>query len=89
MKIQAIMSIIPRTAHLLSQLFFIWATLDWKVRKARRAFESELVNQGIKAEDAKKLSKPIKVLKDQIMNSVWEIPSKWNHRHSPADQIDG
>ena len=72
MKVRTAIGAIPRIVQLLSQLFLIWATLDHKVRKTRRAFERELVSQGIKEEDAKRLSKQIKILKDQIMSSIWE-----------------
>jgi hypothetical protein len=71
-----ILSIIPRVAQLLVQLFWIWITLGWNVRKARRAFEKELIRQGIKKEDAKRLSKQIKILKDQIMGSIWQAAFK-------------
>lgn len=81
MKIQTAIGVIPRIAQLLSQLFLIWATLNYRVRKTRRAFERELVNQGIKAEDAKRLSKQIKILKDQMMSSIREISSEWKGRH--------
>jgi hypothetical protein len=81
LKIQTAIGVIPRIAQLLSQLFLIWATLNYRVRKTRRAFERELVNQGIKAEDAKRLSKQIKILKDQMMSSIREISSEWKGRH--------
>jgi len=71
-----ILSIIPRVAQLLVQLFWIWITLGWNVRKARRAFEKELIRQGIEKEDAKRLSKQIKILKDQIMGSIWQAAFK-------------
>ncbi len=76
MLIITILSIIPRVAQLLVQLFWIWITLGWNVRKARRAFEKELIRQGIEKEDAKRLSKQIKILKDQIMGSIWQAAFK-------------
>lgn len=76
MLIITIFSIIPRVAQLLVQLFWIWITLGWNVRKARRAFEKELIRQGIEKEDAKRLSKQIKILKDQIMGSIWQAAFK-------------
>lgn len=76
MLIITILSIIPRVAQLLVQLFWIWITLGWNVRKARRVFEKELIRQGIKKEDAKRLSKQIKILKDQIMGSIWQAAFK-------------
>jgi len=50
--------------------------LGWKVRKARKAFEKELIRQGISKKDAKKLSKQIKIAKDQIMSSMWQFTSR-------------
>lgn len=76
MRIRAVLSIVPRFIQLFSHLFLIWVTLDWKVRKARRAFEKELVRQGISREDAKRLSKQIEILKDQMVSSIWRFASK-------------
>jgi hypothetical protein len=61
-----------RAIHLAVNLLFLWITLDWKVRKTRKAFEKVLVQQGIPKTEAKKLSKPIKTAKDQILNSIWQ-----------------
>ncbi|MCW3986379.1 MAG: hypothetical protein NWE91_08250 [Candidatus Bathyarchaeota archaeon] len=76
MRIRTILGIIPRIIQLLSQLLLIWITLGWKVRKARKAFEKELICQGISKKDAKKLSKQIKIAKDQIMSSMWQFTSR-------------
>lgn len=54
--------------RLLSSLFAIWLTLDWQVRKARKAFEKELIAQGMSREDAHRLSAPFKILKDELMS---------------------
>ena len=72
MRITTILRISKRAIQLLANLFFIWITLDWKVRKTRKAFERELIQQGISKSEAKRLSKPIKKAKDQIMNSIWK-----------------
>ncbi|MDH5448982.1 MAG: hypothetical protein OEY24_08735 [Candidatus Bathyarchaeota archaeon] len=76
MRIQTILNIIPQTIQLLSQLFLIWITLDWKVRKTRKAFEEELIRKGISKKAAKQLSKQIKIAKDQIMSSLWQFAFK-------------
>jgi len=55
---------------LLSQLFILWMNLGWGVRRARRAFEKELIKEGMSKEDAKRLSAHYKVLKDQIISTV-------------------
>jgi len=64
---------IPQIARLLTQLSWLWLTLGWQVRKARKAFEKELIRQGISKEDAKRLSRQIKTLKDQMMGSLWRF----------------
>lgn len=69
-QLRKFLGIFPQIAKLIFQVFWMWMTLDWNVRKARRAFEKELVLQGMAKEDAQRLSKQIKVLKDQIMSST-------------------
>ncbi len=66
-----------RLIHLVTNLFFVWITLDWKVRRTRKAFEKVLIQQGIPKTQAKVLSKPIKTAKDQIMNSIWQSAFNW------------
>jgi len=52
-------------------LAFIWLTLGWKVRKARKAFEKELVKGGMPKEDAKKLGEKYSSVKDEVMKQIW------------------
>ena len=52
-------------------LGFIWLTLGWKVRKARKAFEKELVKGGMPKEDAKKLGEKYSSVKDEVMKQIW------------------
>jgi len=52
-------------------MFFIWSTLGWKVRKARKAFEKELVKSGMPKETAKKLAKKYSSVKDEVMKQLW------------------
>lgn len=52
-------------------LAFIWLTLGWKVRKARKAFERELVKGGMPKEDAKKLGEKYSSVKDEVMKQIW------------------
>lgn len=73
MRVQTVVRIFPRIVQLVAQLFLIWITLDWKVRKARKAFEKELIEQGISKEDAKQLSEQIKMAKDQLMGSILRL----------------
>ena len=60
----------PYIVRLLCSLFVVWLTLGWKVRKARKAFEKELIKQGMSKEDAKRLGTQYTLLKDNLMNGV-------------------
>lgn len=55
--------------RLLVSLFLIWLTLGWKVRKARKAFEKELIKQGMTRRDAKRISAQYASLKDNLKNA--------------------
>ena len=57
-------------ASLMNTLLLQWLTLGWKVRKARKAFEKELIKEGMSKEDAERLSEFYKNLKDQIVTAV-------------------
>jgi hypothetical protein len=52
-------------------MFFIWLTLGWKVRKAKKAFEKELVKCGMPKEAAKRLAKEYSSVKDEVMKQLW------------------
>lgn len=56
--------------RLLTSLFFLWLTLGWKVRKARKAFEKQLIRQGMAKKDAKRLSAFYSKLKDNVMATM-------------------
>jgi len=56
--------------RLLSNLFLIYLTLGWNVRRARRAFENELVKQGMPKEDARRMSARYAALKDETLNAL-------------------
>jgi len=55
---------------MIGHLLTAWLTLGWKVRKARRSFEKQLVNVGMPREDAEQLSRVYSELKDQMLSSV-------------------
>lgn len=57
-------------ARLLASLLLIWLTLGWRVRKARKAFEKELIKQGMPKRDAKRISAQYADLKDSLINTV-------------------
>jgi hypothetical protein len=70
MKISSIISAGLSLINLLLNLFVLWLTLGWRVRKARKAFEKQLILQGMAKKDAKKLSAQYSKLKDDVMNAL-------------------
>jgi len=70
MKIRSLISASLSLIYLILNLLALWLTLGWNVRKARRAFEKQLIRQGMSRKDAKKLSAQYSKLKDDIMNSL-------------------
>ena len=64
-------------AKLLSTLLLIWLTLGWKVRKARKAFEKELIKQGMAKHDAKRISAQYAALKDNVENAFKQSLRRW------------
>ncbi len=73
-------SIIVRAGSHLSKLalniFLIWLTLGWKVRKARKAFEKELLRAGMSKNAANKLAKRYSSVKDEVMKQLWSSAGK-------------
>jgi hypothetical protein len=70
MKVQSIIIAGLSLIRLLLSLFALWLTLGWKVRKTRRAFEKQLIRQGMAKKDAKKLSAQYSKMKNEIINSL-------------------
>jgi len=70
MKISSIISAGVSLIHLLLSLLALWLTLGWKVRKTRKAFEKQLIRQGMAKKDAKKLSAQYSKMKNEIMDSL-------------------
>jgi hypothetical protein len=68
MKVQSIIIAGFSLIRLLLSLFALWLTLGWKVRKTRRAFEKQLIRQGMAKKDAKKLSSQYSKMKDEMMS---------------------
>lgn len=62
---------------LLANLFLIWLTLGWKVRKARKAFEKELIKQGMAKNDANRISAQYAALKDNVENAFKQSLRRW------------
>jgi hypothetical protein len=70
MRIRSIISIALSTSYLLFNLLILWATLGWKVRKTRKAFEKQLIRQGMAKKNAKRLSAQYSRLKSEMMNTL-------------------
>jgi hypothetical protein len=51
-------------------LLSAWLTLGWRVGRARRSFENQLVQGGMTKEDARQISEVYSELKDQMMSTV-------------------
>lgn len=62
---------------LLASLLLVWLTLGWKVRKARKAFEKELIKQGMAKHDAKRISAQYAALKDNVENAFKQSLIRW------------
>ena len=63
--------------ELILNLAVIWLTLGWKVRKARKAFEKELLKGGMPKEAARKLAKKYSSVKDDAMKQLWSSAKKF------------
>jgi len=63
--------------ELVLNLAVIWLTLGWKVRKARKAFEKELLKGGMPKEAARKLAKKYSSVKDDAMKQLWSSAKKF------------
>jgi len=55
---------------LLGSLAVIYLTLGWKVRRARKALERELMKMGMSKEDARRLGAQYAALKDSTVNAL-------------------
>ncbi|NWG10656.1 hypothetical protein HXY33_02730 [Candidatus Bathyarchaeota archaeon] len=69
MKISSIFTIAVSVASILFSLFALWVTLVWKVRRTRKAFEKQLIRQGMAKRDAKRLSAQYSKMKNEIMST--------------------
>ena len=69
-RIRTVLSITTSIVRILGNLFVLGVTFDWKVRKTRRAFERELIKQGMSKENARKISANYKILKEQLTGTL-------------------
>jgi len=70
MKISTIIKGGLHLSKLVLDMFLIWLTLGWKVRKARKAFEKELVKSGMPREAARRLGRKYSSVKDEVMKQL-------------------
>jgi hypothetical protein len=70
MKISSVFSIAFHLTRLSIILFVLWLTFGWNVRNARKAFEKQLICQGMAKKDAKRLSSQYVKLKNEIMSAL-------------------
>ncbi|MDH7563892.1 MAG: hypothetical protein QHH24_03285 [Candidatus Bathyarchaeota archaeon] len=68
MKLGNLIVAMLHTLRLLFTMFALWLTFGWTVRKTRRAFEKELVRQGMSRKDAHRLSHQYEELKREVMS---------------------
>jgi len=60
----------PNLIRLLLSLSWTYFTLGWRVRITRRAFEKQLIAQGMSKEDAEQLSEFLEDFKNSITATV-------------------
>jgi len=65
--VSAILVSAPRLARMAFSMLWIGVTLGRRVRRARRAFEKQLIAEGMSNEDAKRISAFYEELKDNIV----------------------
>jgi len=71
MKISTVIKAGLHLSKLALNLIFIWLILGWKVRRTKKAFEKELVKNGMPRKAAKKLAEKYSSLKDEVMKQLW------------------
>ena len=76
MKITSIIESGLYLSRLTLSLGIIWLTLDWRVRKAKKAFEKELVGAGMSKETAKRLADKYSSIKDEVTKQLWSSVTK-------------
>jgi len=64
--VKALVKSTPNLALMGMSLFWMYSTLGWRVRRTRRAFEKELVSQGMSKDDARRLSECFTELKNSL-----------------------
>ncbi len=60
----------PNLVHMSFSLLWIYITLGSKVRRTKKAFERQLILQGMSRDDAKRLSSCFDELKNSLLTMV-------------------
>ena len=60
----------PNLIRLMLNLGWMYVTLGWRVRRARRAFEKQLMRQGMSRKDAERLSYAYVELKNSLVGML-------------------
>ena len=69
--VKALIKSAPNMAMMGTNLFWMYLTLGQRVRKARRAFEKQLVLEGMSKEDARRISECYSDLKNSINRMIF------------------
>jgi hypothetical protein len=77
--VRTLFRLTPHLGTMAISLFWLYLTLGWRVRKTRKAFEKQLVSQGMSREDARRLSECFNELKNVITN-VFQGGITFKHR---------
>ncbi|MCW4023671.1 MAG: hypothetical protein NWF01_01370 [Candidatus Bathyarchaeota archaeon] len=82
---KSMVKLTPHISLLILSLLWVYLTLGLRVRQTRRAFEKQLIGEGMSREDAKRLSSCFQDLKDNLTATVREAlvggfsSNRWNH----------
>jgi hypothetical protein len=60
----------PHLAVMGVSLFWMYSTLGWRVRKTRKAFEKQLILEGMSRKDARKVSACFSELKNNLTSML-------------------
>jgi hypothetical protein len=83
--IKSMFKLTPHISILVLSLLWAYLTLGLRVRQTRRAFEKQLISEGMSREDAKRLSGCYEDLKANLTVTVKEAlvgrfnANQWNH----------
>jgi hypothetical protein len=77
----------PSLVRMLLSLFWTYLTLGRQVRKARKAFEGQLILQGMSKDDAQRLGACYNELKESILAAIKQGMS-WEFRQRARPPLD-